>query len=60
MAQYTINYLDGTIERVTADRSEYDVEARLFIFHGDAKPVALVPAANVRSIHHPDGKAVTG
>ncbi len=51
MAQYTINYLTSDTETVEAVQVEYDLEARLFIFHGDEKPVALVPQANVLSIH---------
>jgi hypothetical protein len=60
MAQYTINYLTGDTEQVDAVRTEYDFEARVFLFHGDEHPVALVPQANVRSIHRQDDGQVTG
>lgn len=60
MAQYTINYLDGTTEHVTADGVEYDTDARDYTFIKDKQAVALAPVANVRSVHHQDAKAVTG
>ena len=60
MAQYTINYLDGTTECVTADGVEYDPAARDYTFYLNKQAVALAPIANVRSVHHPDAEAVTG
>lgn len=60
MAQYTIKYLDGESETVTAVRAEYNTDTRQFVFHGDNGPVALIPQANVRSVVQPDDEAVTG
>lgn len=60
MTQFTINYLDGTTEHVTADGVEYDADARDYTFYLDKRAVALAPVANVRSVHHSDAKAVTG
>ena len=61
MACYTIKYLDGDTETVTADGLEYDPDARdSNLTKVDGKGVvALAPAANVRSIHRHD-EAVTG
>lgn len=50
MARYTINYLTGDTETIEAAKTEYDLDGRLFIFHGSHHPVALVPQVNVRSI----------
>lgn len=59
MAQYTINYLTGDTETVTADGVEYDADARDYIFTGPngMGARALVPVANVRSIHRQDDEA---
>jgi hypothetical protein len=60
MAHYLINYLTGDTETVTADTVNIDCEARAFVFHATAneyKPVALVPQANVRSIHRQDDES---
>ncbi|MEU3613511.1 hypothetical protein ABZ725_14505 [Streptomyces sp. NPDC006872] len=59
MAQYTINYLNGDTETVTAERSEYDPDSRpLFLYTGD-QPVAWIPQANVRSVHRLNNQAAT-
>jgi hypothetical protein len=60
MARYLISYLDGESETVTADHVAIDYEARAYVFrngtdqHAEPEaiiPTALIPAANVRSIH---------
>lgn len=62
MAQYLINYLTGDVETVEADGVEYDADARDYTFTGPngMGARALIPAANVRSIHRQDDEAVTG
>ena len=61
MATYTINYLDGNTDTVQADWVEYDSDARNYTFTGpNGMGVrALVPTANVRSIHCQDDHAVS-
>jgi hypothetical protein len=62
MANYEINYLDGNTETVNADHMTIDYEAKAYVFRkGDLGaqpeaiiPTALIPAANVRSIHRHD------
>ena len=51
MARYTINYLDGNTETVEADSVEYDSDARDYTFGTGRQPLALIPTANVRSVH---------
>jgi hypothetical protein len=64
MAQYLISYLDGETEKVEAEKVNIDDGSQVYVFHlGDplqGEPVALVPKANVRSIHRQDEQAVTG
>ncbi|MFJ3984427.1 hypothetical protein [Streptomyces fungicidicus] len=63
MARYTINYLTGHEETVTADGVEYDTEASDYTFTGpDGRGVvAIVPAGNVLSIVlTEEPEAVTG
>ncbi len=59
MARYTINYLTGDIETVTADRSEYDLDSRSLLLYANEQPVAWIPQANVRSVHREGDKTGT-
>lgn len=54
MANYTINYLTGDTETVTADSIDYtgvQYIAYNVIDSRNSTTVAWIPAANVRSIH---------
>lgn len=62
MARYTINYLTGDVETVEAETVNIDDESKVFVFRTDPiqnEPDAIVPTANVRSIHRHDDEAVS-
>lgn len=50
MATYTINYLAGETDTVTADRIDSDEHPVDYTFSNNGQVVAVVPIANVRSI----------
>lgn len=50
MATYTIKYLDGEIETVTASSVQYDPDASDYNFYCGSQGIALIPATNVRSV----------
>lgn len=51
MAAYLITFLNGTTERVGADRIDYDPDERIFRAACDSEGVVLIaPADNVRSV----------
>lgn len=60
MASYTINYLDGHTETVTADDVVVDDDSNTFVFRSNfqSQADAIVPTPGVRSVHrHSDKKA---
>lgn len=62
MARYTINYLTGDTETITADKVNIDDESQVFVFRTGPiqnEPDAIVPQSNVRSVHRQDDEAVT-
>ncbi|WP_019357991.1 hypothetical protein [Streptomyces sp. AA1529] len=63
MPSYTINYLTGDTETIQADRVEEEGPQYTAYLGADGDGsviVSHIPAANVRSIHHQDAKAVNG
>ena len=63
MARYTIHYLTGDVETVEAEKVNIDDESKVFVFRTGPiqnEPDAIVPSANVLSIHRQDDEAVTG
>ena len=57
MARYTINYLTGDTETITADKVNIDDESQVFVFHTGRfqnEPDAIVLKDNVRSVHRQD------
>ncbi|MFS4103745.1 DUF6085 family protein [Streptomyces sp. PD-S100-1] len=60
MAKFTINYLSGDTETVTAVTVDRSFDSREYHFPDrDGRLAARIPVANVRSIHRQD-EAVTG
>jgi hypothetical protein len=58
MARYLITYLDTCDEEITADYIE--LVSSHYTAYQDSKPVAYIPAGNVRSIIRQDDTEPTG